>query len=44
MRRRSIVMLIVLAAIAIATVVAMRGEEGGRLRTWLASLHGQARH
>lgn len=44
MRRRSIVMLIVLAALAVATSVAMHREEGGRLRTWLASLHGPARH
>jgi hypothetical protein len=44
MRRSSIVMLIVLAAIAIATAVAMHGEGGGRLRTWLSSLHGPARH
>jgi hypothetical protein len=44
MRRRSIVLLIVLVAIAVATMFAMRGEGNGRLKAWLGSMHGTSRH
>jgi hypothetical protein len=44
MRRRSIVLLLVLVALAVVTVVATAGDNDGRLWSWLASLHGTGRN
>ena len=44
MRRRPIILLLVLVALAVATIVATGGDHDGRLWSWLASLHGTPRH
>ena len=44
MRRRSMWVVLVTAAVLIAAALVMHGSEGGLLLDWLARLHGTGRH
>jgi hypothetical protein len=44
MRKPSLVVVLVIVAVLIGIGVSLRGEGGGRVTRWLASLHGGGGH
>jgi hypothetical protein len=41
MRNRTLVIVLVAAAIIVAAALSMRGEDGRALRRWFAAIHGR---